>query len=286
MKRFSSYVLVILLLNSTCFVSCSKTGEQGPQGPAGPAGAVGPAGKDGSQIYAGPGAPSASLGNAGDYYLDQTADNLYGPKTASGWGSPLALKGATGAAGAAGSKILSGSGTPASNIGSAGDYYLDVSSYLLYGPKTTSGWGGGLMLKGKDGNQFVNTFLFRNQTIALSALSQGGMIGSADLHVPAITTGIMSTGAVLAYTDYGTYYGAWYALPIVNPNSLYLTTQRIEPGDIELSVYFPVSNISSITADFEVVVIQGATVTQLNAANPNVNFNDYNQVASLFHLDK
>lgn len=271
------------------FTSCGKdgaTGPQGPQGATGAAGAVGPAGKDGSQIYAGAGAPAASLGNGGDYYLDQTADNLYGPKTSSGWGTPLSLKGTTGVAGAAGSKILSGSGTPATTIGNIGDYYLDATNYLLYGPKTSSGWGGGLLLKGKDGNQFVNTYLFRNKTIPLSPITPGGSIASVDLQVPAITADILSKGAVLAYTDYGTYFGAWYALPIVTPNYLYLTTQRIEPGDIKISIYFPVDNISSITADFEVVVIQGASVTQLGAANSDINFKDYNQVASLFRLNK
>src|ERR1700722_13851220 len=275
MKYFFSCRVIVLLMGSMLFfTSCSKSGGKGDQGATGPAGPVGPAGKDGSQIYAGNGAPAASLGNVGDYYLDQGADNLYGPKTSSGWGSPLSLKGsgpagatgapgATGAAGKSGSQILSGSGVPGAGVGNVGDYYLDITSYLLYGPKTAAGWGGGLLLKGKDGNQFVNNYVFKNAVVPL----QGGE-GDLDFNAPAITANILSQGAILLYTDYnytstqGGEIPGWYPVPIIVPNYIYITTGRIETGDVEVSVVFPENTtISSITADFEIVVIQGASVT-------------------------
>jgi hypothetical protein len=53
-------------------------------------------GEDGSQIHAGSGAPSSSLGQIGDFYLDQANYDMYGPKTDQGWGSPINLKGADG----------------------------------------------------------------------------------------------------------------------------------------------------------------------------------------------
>ena len=53
-------------------------------------------GEDGSQIHAGSGAPSTSLGQIGDFYLDQANYDMYGPKTDQGWGSPINLKGADG----------------------------------------------------------------------------------------------------------------------------------------------------------------------------------------------
>lgn len=53
-------------------------------------------GADGSQIHSGTGAPDASLGVVGDYYLDKDSYELYGPKTSNGWGTPLNLKGADG----------------------------------------------------------------------------------------------------------------------------------------------------------------------------------------------
>jgi hypothetical protein len=297
MKYFFSCRVIVLLMGSMLFfTSCSKSGAKGDQGATGPAGPVGPAGQDGSQIYAGNGVPASSQGNVGDYYLDQGADNLYGPKTSAGWGSPLSLKGsgpagatgATGAAGKSGSQILSGSGVPAAGVGNTGDYFLDTTDYLLYGPKTATGWGGGLLLKGKDGNQFVNNYVFKNAVIPLPG---GG--GSIDFNVPAITANIISEGAILLYTDYD--YGSvnggkipgWYPVPIISPNYLYITVGRIETGDVEVDVFFPEgTSMSSLTADFEIVVIQGSSVTDLSIAHPSVNLKDYNQVSTLFHLNE
>jgi len=157
MKRSTVY-LASMIMAITIFVSCSKTGSTGPQGATGatgPAGAVGPAGNNGSQIYSGATSPAATAGNTGDYYLDVTTDILYGPKTASGWGSGISLMGSTGAAGQAGSQIYSGNAAPSASQGTNGDYYLDATNYVLYGPKTASGWGTGIILKGATGTANV-----------------------------------------------------------------------------------------------------------------------------------
>lgn len=50
----------------------------------------------GNLILSGIGAPDASLGNVGDYYLDLSNSYLYGAKTAKGWGLPISLKGIQG----------------------------------------------------------------------------------------------------------------------------------------------------------------------------------------------
>lgn len=71
----------------------SLQGPKGEQGDQGLQGSQGPKGDDGSQIYSGSGAPGASLGVEGDYYLDKDNFELYGPKTGSGWSTPLNLKG-------------------------------------------------------------------------------------------------------------------------------------------------------------------------------------------------
>ncbi|NGP88236.1 collagen-like protein [Fodinibius halophilus] len=57
---------------------------------------MGKDGEDGSEIYAGTGAPSSSKGQNGDFYLDKSNYDMYGPKTDQGWGSPINLKGADG----------------------------------------------------------------------------------------------------------------------------------------------------------------------------------------------
>lgn len=46
------------------------------------------------------------------------------------------------------SPILSGQSAPTTDLGNIGDYYLDLSTYKLYGPKTDKGWGLPVTLQG------------------------------------------------------------------------------------------------------------------------------------------
>jgi hypothetical protein len=68
----------------------------------GATGATGATGAAGSKIHSGTGAPAASLGSNGDYYLDKSNYNFYGPKTAGAWGAALSLRGPAGPQGPAG----------------------------------------------------------------------------------------------------------------------------------------------------------------------------------------
>ncbi|RZK63467.1 MAG: hypothetical protein EOO95_13415, partial [Pedobacter sp.] len=70
-------------------------------------------------------------------------------------------------------------------MGAVGDYYLDKTSYNLYGPKTETGWGVALSLKGTanviySGWNYAKNF--RDTTIDASLLRIG------DLMAPALTT--------------------------------------------------------------------------------------------------
>ena len=111
------------------------SGVQGLQGLTGATGATGPqgiqgvAGLDGRTVLNGTIAPSSSVGSTGDFYLNTAASALYGPKTASGWGSATSLvgpqgaqgaKGDTGAAGATGSQGPIGVTGPQGVKGDAG----------------------------------------------------------------------------------------------------------------------------------------------------------------------
>lgn len=58
---------------------------QGPTGPPGSPGIQGNPGTPGSKILAGVGFPSNAVGIDGDYFLDQAAAYLYGPKAAGVW---------------------------------------------------------------------------------------------------------------------------------------------------------------------------------------------------------
>lgn len=87
------------------------TGPTGPQGPVGATGATGPQGNpglDGKTVLSGSGAPSAGTGLNGDFYIDTTANTIYGPKTSGVWGSPTSLVGPTGPTGATGPQGIQG----------------------------------------------------------------------------------------------------------------------------------------------------------------------------------
>jgi hypothetical protein len=57
-------------------------------------GTSGPQGARGTGVLNGSGAPSSNLGILGDFYINTDNFNLYGPKTNSGWGTPIDLVGA------------------------------------------------------------------------------------------------------------------------------------------------------------------------------------------------
>ena len=58
-----------------------QTGATGYTGETGATGITGPTGTPGTVIYSGNGAPSNTLGIAGDFYIDLTSGLFYGPKS-------------------------------------------------------------------------------------------------------------------------------------------------------------------------------------------------------------
>jgi hypothetical protein len=110
-------------------------GATGPQGPAGPTGLQGPAGATGATGAAGATGPQG----------------LQGPQGIQGIAGPTGPSGATGAAGADGKTILNGTTNPVAGTGVLGDFYLNTSSKVLFGPKTAGGWGTGVSLVGPAG---------------------------------------------------------------------------------------------------------------------------------------
>ena len=111
----------------------------------------------GSQILSGNDVPTTSLGSVGDYYLNKTTMELYGPKTTEGWGNAIGLKGAQGEKGKGGATILSGITAPTTSQGKIGDWYIDTQNKHLYGPKTESGQGTGISLIGSSNSATQKT---------------------------------------------------------------------------------------------------------------------------------
>lgn len=99
----------------------------------------------------GNGVPGIRLGVVGDFYIDDRAHSIYGPKRTHGWGKPTSLigpKGAAGSDGAAGTGILHGGGAPAKDLGADGDFYIDTATTQLYGPRDGGVWGSPVSLTG------------------------------------------------------------------------------------------------------------------------------------------
>ncbi|WP_346236306.1 hypothetical protein ABDK00_016120 [Niabella insulamsoli] len=68
-----------------------------------------------------------------------------------GSAGPQGPQGAAGATGADGTQIFSGQGAPGNSLGQNGDFYIDLTSSGMYGPKTDAGWGTAFSLKGSNG---------------------------------------------------------------------------------------------------------------------------------------
>jgi len=87
---------------------------------------------DGGELLNGPAAPTAGDGANGDFWLDTSTNDLYGPKENGAWPtSTISFS----------EQILSGVVAPLSTLGKENDYYFDSVKKELYGPKTSSGWG-------------------------------------------------------------------------------------------------------------------------------------------------
>jgi len=99
------------------------TGPQGPtgaQGPTGPAGAAGPSGADGLSVLNGTTDPAAGVGVDGEFYINTTTNNIFGPKAAGVWPAGVSLVGPTGATGATGATGVTGATGPQGPTGATG----------------------------------------------------------------------------------------------------------------------------------------------------------------------
>lgn len=106
----------------------------GPQGPKGDTGATGPQGIKGTTGNTGATGPQGTTGPQGVQGVKGDT-GATGPQGTTGATGPQGPTGATGAAGVSGSTILNGAGPPSPAVGAGGDYYLDTTGDVLYGPK-------------------------------------------------------------------------------------------------------------------------------------------------------
>lgn len=138
---------------------------------------------------------------------------------------------------------------------------------------------------GKDGNANV-----KNQTIFINANEWVYSAGACKVTklVPEITSDIISKGALMVYTE-GEPSGSWEALPTTwaDPSGSILTFgYTMEAGKLHLLVTLntnmtlPAGTIPS--SNYKLVLIAGSA----RAANPDVNYSNYQEVTSTFQLSE
>ena len=150
------------------------TGAQGPQGVQGAQGVAGADGKNTGFIYNGSGAPASTLGANGDYYINNTNSQAYGPKTNAGWGTPtssisVGMQGVQGPVGPQGVQGLQGIQGPQGVKGDTGDQGIQGNQGER-GPQGVQGPQGLIEEAPIDDNQYVR----KNGAWSLNSGGSGG----------------------------------------------------------------------------------------------------------------
>lgn len=143
----------------------SMTGPPGEGLPGAP-------GADGKTIIYGEGAPDNEVGADGDSYIRMDTDFIYGPKDDGVWPAGRSLigpPGESGAPGVNGNTILYGTDAPTTE-GVDGNFYIRITTNMIYGPKAADTWPAGVSLvgptgpTGAKGDKAGYPFLFSNNT--------------------------------------------------------------------------------------------------------------------------
>lgn len=111
---------------------------------------------NGSTVTYGLGEPNAANGQANDTYIN-TANGKFYQKTNTGWQQVFSMlngppggpgpRGDTGLPGLNGKSLLNGSLNPSNQTtGVDGDFYINTSTYTIFGPKQNSNWGNGTVI--------------------------------------------------------------------------------------------------------------------------------------------
>lgn len=88
-------------------------------------------------------------------FLSCGKDGNIGPQGEQGEQGKQGEKGPQGIKGVDGSTLLYGTLDPKISDGKVGDFYFNVANLMMFGPKSTTGWGVGNKIKGEKGNDGV-----------------------------------------------------------------------------------------------------------------------------------
>ncbi len=115
-----------------------------------------------------------------------------------------------------GASIWSGTGAPLSAIGANGDYYLDTTSYCLYGPKAADVWPSACVSSVRQIGYLAENVGNKGIPSGHAPLDQNGLLPAANLPaIPAIngTTVPANSASDQTVVTTAPSVGAWAALP-------------------------------------------------------------------------
>jgi len=323
MKRLTLYLLIAFSA-VIIITSCNKSASVKPNNFGNQTFTTMLVTPTGALMYIGNVLPNLTFGAVGDYYLDVANGLIYGPRTATSWGRGYSLKGptgstgSTGAAGKAGSQIYSGTGVPDPSLGTLTDYYFDKTNYLLYGPKSASGWGTPISFTGPagpagpqgpqgpaGGGANVKTDVFTLKGSDWLWNSQYVFETSAGSYTEyftryyvrqnnAITQGLLDSGLVIVYFTPSPINNPyqWAPLPYQFDSSFGYTDNYVyvtAVGQVTLHYFFiqtdPSSTLPTLstyndeTRQFKIVAITGKTGKFM--LEHHVNLNNYQEVSKI-----
>jgi hypothetical protein len=193
-------------------------------------------------------------------------------------------------AGSPGSTILSGTGIPAATLGKVGDFYINMTNLFFYGPKTASGWGTAISLKGTA--NVIYSDWYTPSTYAKDTIF-GTVHFDANIAASKITQAILDKGSVLVYGKLDGYNPVIWpteqvsSLPIIitymsgtNAN-LDTWSDNVTLGNIQIDLASSLNAYGSISNahQFRYIIIPGGVHT-LGSVNPH----NYSEVQKALHI--
>ena len=128
---------LIIGLSDGSIINCGLVqGPQGLKGEAGAMGATGRSGTDGNTIHTVAGTPDTTLGRDGDYAINTTVWEIYGPRAGGAWGTGTPLRGNKRGSGAEKQALF---GSNSSSEGGGGGVNQTTATLPLSNPTRLSG---------------------------------------------------------------------------------------------------------------------------------------------------
>jgi len=300
------FIILLMIGIVAIITSCKKDSNMRP------AGTVNQGGLKSAKVFSGTSDPSDTLGTTGDFYINLTTDLLFGPKTVGGWGTSVSLSQVgsftTATNSATNGQLYNGSGPPSSTLGTVGDFYLDTTAYMLYGPKTATGWGTPIAVQQPGTNAGVKTDVFSVSSADWLWNSQYLFETSAGSYTEyftryyvrlnnTITQNVLDNGMVLVYFQPSPVNNPnqWAPLPYQFDSSFGYTYNYVyvtAVGQVTLHYFFiqtnPTATLPTLstytdeTRKFKIVTVTGTTGNFLVAHH--VNLNNYQEVSRITGL--